>query len=175
MCGVTSKKQPSIEKGYYHDGITVCDKGLFCCAYSTVMDVCMSTEVLKMKYAFAFYFVKRIVWADNILADGEREYIEEWFPQSLLVALGIHKEEECIRYYQSARKKLVEALKEEEKHELFGLLLGACVADDYLDYREFVLLDEAAKILGLGNQQMFELMEYYLETNITLGAFPSDS
>ena len=40
------------------------------------------------------------------------------------------------------------------------------VADDYLDFREFMVLDEAANILGLSNQEMFQLIEFYLESHI---------
>ena len=131
----------------------------------------MSLDILKMKYAFAFCFVKRIVWADEVLVESEKAYMEEWFPQTLFYALGLHTQEELDQYDLLARTRISSLLSEDEKKEVFGLLLGACVADDYLDFREFSILDEAAKILGISNQQMFEMMEYFLEANMaTIGA-----
>ena len=127
----------------------------------------MSLDILKMKYAFAFCFVKRIVWADEILVESEKAYIEEWFPKTLFYALGLHTQEDLDRYYQLAYTRISSLLSKDEKKEVFGLLLGACVADDYLDFREFSILDEAAKLLEISNQHMFELMEYFLEANMT--------
>ena len=59
-----------------------------------------------------------------------------------------------------------EQKKEEQKKELFGLMLGACVADDFLDFREFGILEAAANVLLIEQEQMFAYIDFFLDADI---------
>ena len=61
---------------------------------------------------------------------------------------------------------LPEQLSEAQKKEVFGLLLGASLADDFLDFREFGILEAAAKVLRIDNEEMFSMIDFFLDAEI---------
>lgn len=130
----------------------------------------MEDSVLQMKYAFATVFVKRIIDADGILHPQEEKYFAEWFPSSLLEQLKICSPESLHHHYVRSLDVLPNVLTEIQKKEIFGLLLGACLADDFLDFREFGILEAAARVLHIETKQMFEMLDFFLDAEI-----PSES
>ena len=130
----------------------------------------MEDSILQMKYAFAVIFVKRIIDADGVLHPQEEKYFAEWFPLSLLQQLELDSPELLHHHYVRSLSVLPEVLTELQKKELFGLLLGACLADDFLDFREFGILEAAARVLCIETEQIFELLDFFLDADI-----PSES
>ena len=130
----------------------------------------MEDSVLQMKYAFATVFVKRIIDADGILHPQEEKYFSEWFPLPLLQKLELDSPESLHHHYVRSLDVLPSILTEMQKKELFGLLLGACLADDFLDFREFGILEAAARVLQIETEQMFDLLDFFLDADI-----PSES
>ena len=130
----------------------------------------MEDSVLQMKYAFATVFVKRIIDADGVLHPQEEKYFSEWFPISLLQKLELDSPESLHHHYVRSLDVLPNVLTEMQKKELFGLLLGACLADDFLDFREFGILEAAARVLQIETEKLFELLDFFLDADI-----PSES
>ena len=130
----------------------------------------MEDSILQMKYAFAVVFVKRIIDADGVLHPQEEKYFAEWFPLSLLKQLRLDSPELLHHHYVRSLDVLPTTLTEIQKKELFGLLLGACLADDFLDFREFGILEAAARVLQIETEQIFELLDFFLDADI-----PSES
>ena len=130
----------------------------------------MEDSILQMKYAFAVVFVKRIIDADGVLHPQEEKYFAEWFPLELLKRLGLDSPDLLHHHYVRSLDVLPTALTEIQKKELFGLLLGACLADDFLDFREFGILEAGARVLQIETEQIFELLDFFLDVDI-----PSES
>lgn len=130
----------------------------------------MDESLLRMKYAFALVFVKRIVEADGVIHPEEAKYCTQWFPNELLIRLSLHTKKMLLNAYVQSLDVLPDVLDPGQKQEVFGLLLGACLADDYLDFREFGILEAAAKVLRIDNEEMFALIDFFLDADI-----PSES
>ena len=130
----------------------------------------MDESLLRMKYAFALVFVKRIIEADGVIHPEEAKYCVQWFPNDVLIRLSLHTKENLLNSYVQSLEVLPDVLDATQKQELFGLLLGACLADDYLDFREFGILEAAARVLRIGNEEMFHLIDFFLDADI-----PSES
>ncbi len=126
----------------------------------------MDRELMRMKYAFALVFVKRIIEADNIIHPDEVLYFEEWFSPQVLALLSLSTKKEVLDSYVRSLDVLPQALSTEQKKELFGLMLGACVADDFLDFREFGILEAAASVLLIDKEQMFSYIDFFLDAEI---------
>ena len=126
----------------------------------------MDRELMRMKYAFALVFVKRIIEADNVIHPDEVLYFEEWFAPEILSLLSLTTKKELLHVYVQSLDVLPHALEEEQKKELFGLMLGACVADDFLDFREFGILEAAANVLLIEQEQMFAYIDFFLDADI---------
>ena len=130
----------------------------------------MEDSLLQMKYAFAIVFVKRIIDADGILHPEEKKYFSHWFPLQLLQKLELNSPERLHHAYVRSLDFLPSALTDLQKKEVFGLLLGACLADDFLDFREFGILEAAARVLKIETEEIFELLDFFLDADI-----PSES
>ena len=130
----------------------------------------MDESILRWKYAFALVFVKRIIEADDVIHPEEAKYFAQWFPPELLVRLSLHTKEGLLNSYVQSLEILPDVLNRHQKEELFGLLLGACLANDFLDFREFGILEAAARVLRISNEEMFALIDFFLDADI-----PSES
>ena len=130
----------------------------------------METALIRMKYAFTTVFVKRIIEADEKIHPEEEKFFTQWFPQNLLEHLSLHTKDLLFDAYVQSLDILPEQLNEDQKKETFGLLLGACLADDFLDFREFGILEAAAKVLRIDGEEMFSMIDFFLDADI-----PSDS
>ena len=95
----------------------------------------METALMRMKYAFATVFVKRIIEADEKIHPEEEKFFMQWFPPTLLERLSLNSKELLFDAYVQSLDILPEQLSEAQKKEVFGLLLGASLADDFLDFR----------------------------------------
>jgi len=126
----------------------------------------MNRELMRMKYAFALVFVKRIIEADNVIHPDEKLYFAEWFSPKILSMLSLSTQKQLHEAYVQSLDILPQALNEEQKKELFGLMLGACVADDFLDFREFGILEAASNVLLIDNEQMFSYIDFFLDADI---------
>ena len=126
----------------------------------------METALMRMKYAFATVFVKRIIEADEKIHPEEEKFFRQWFPPTLLERLSLHSKELLFDAYVQSLDILPEQLSEAQKKELFGLLLGACLADDFLDFREFGILEAAAKVLRIDSEEMFSMIDFFLDADI---------
>lgn len=130
----------------------------------------MEDSLLQMKYAFATVFVKRIIDADGILHPDEEKYFSQWFPLTLLKKLQLDSPKLLHHHYVQSLDVLPQALTDIQKKEVFGLLLGACLADEFLDFREFGILEAASRVLRIESEEMFEMLDFFLDTEI-----PSES
>lgn len=130
----------------------------------------MEESLLQMKYAFATVFVQRIIDADGIVHPEEKKYFAQWFPLELLQKLELDSPEHLHHHYVQSLDVLPQGLTDLQKKEVFGLLLGACLADDFLDFREFGILEAAARVLQIQSEEMFEMLDFFLDADI-----PSES
>jgi hypothetical protein len=126
----------------------------------------METALMRMKYAFATVFVKRIIEADDVIHPEEEKFFAQWFPQELLNHLSLNTKALLFDAYVQSLDILPEQLNDSQKKEVFGLLLGASLADDFLDFREFGILEAAAKVLRIDSEEMFSMIDFFLDADI---------
>jgi uncharacterized tellurite resistance protein B-like protein len=122
----------------------------------------------RLKLAFAYDIVRRMVDADDQISDAETKFVMTQFPWSLLEIQGLV--DQARRFTPAfdvavadARAKLPTALPLEEKLALISLFVDASVADDEFHHNEGDVLVEAAHALGVSTA---ELMNH-------LGTLPS--
>jgi len=116
-------------------------------------------DLIRMKYAFAMQFVEQVIEADEIVREEELNYFAHCFPKELIEKLQLTDPMVRLELYQISLEELPKRLLFEEKLDLFGLLLGASVADDELEFREFGVLEAAAKVLGLNSEVMMDYID----------------
>ena len=119
----------------------------------------MEFELIRMKYAFAMQLAEQVIEADDVILKEEKEYFDLVFPEALLQKLALEDPKDVKVCYEKAVDELPERLDLEQKLEIFGLLLGASVADDFLEFREFGVLEASAKILGIPPEIMMDYID----------------
>ncbi len=116
-------------------------------------------DTLRLKLAFAYHIVQRIVGADERLARGEVRFLEQRFPAALLVKLGFLTAQGTFTelFQQATSEALLELprrLTLEEKFGMIDLLLDAALADDEFHPSEGIVLEHAARLLGVASEDL---------------------
>ena len=106
-------------------------------------------EMMRMKYAFAMHLVTNVIEADSIVVDSERDFFQECFPEELIDALDLSQPEKRAEMLTKALDELPRVMNLEQRLDIFGMVLGASVADGDLEFREFGVLEIAAKALHI--------------------------
>ena len=102
-----------------------------------------------MKYAFAMHLVQNVIEADSVILDSERDFFQECFPDALIHALDLSRPDVRAELLTKALEELPTSMSLEERLDIFGMVLGASVADGELEFREFGVLEVAlASFLG---------------------------
>ena len=113
----------------------------------------------RLEVAFALSVVQRIAAADHLVDVVETQFLSEHFPQQQLKDLELVNDSgdftELFRELVfDAVQQLAAALPVERKLSLISILHRACVADENLDHREIVVVLQAARELGLRDEQL---------------------
>ncbi|MEC7986249.1 MAG: hypothetical protein VX278_13875, partial [Myxococcota bacterium] len=125
----------------------------------------MELELIRMKYAFEIKLVEEVIAADEVILKEEQDYFEHFFPADLIRNLGLDDPLVLNECYKKAVVELPNRLTMEERLSIFGLLLGASVADDFLEFREFGVLEAAAKVLAIPAETMMDFIDSIFQKN----------
>ena len=103
----------------------------------------------RLKVAFALSISQLLVRADGVIVPDERAFLEEMFPQTMLVRLGLDDPERYAEVRDLAFRDVASVLDRDEKLQLLGLFFAVCEVDADIDVRELEVVTLAADQLGL--------------------------
>lgn len=120
-----------------------------------------SAQIERLKLAFAYDVVRRIVGADGTIDFDEVQFIEQSYPMRLLQLHGFigpdgvftDAFEDQVRL---ARVVLREQLAIQDRLALVSVFMDAAVADDDFHPGEGSVLVEAAQALGISSEKLFD-------------------
>lgn len=124
----------------------------------------LNKEIMRMKYAFAMHLVKNVIEADCVVVESEREFYRECFPEDLIRALDLQSPSVREKWLARALVELPSAMSLDERMDIFGMVLGASVVDGELEFREFGVLEVAAKALHIPQDNMMRYFEHTFES-----------
>jgi uncharacterized tellurite resistance protein B-like protein len=115
----------------------------------------------RMRLAFALRLVDRIVQADGVVRDDEKQFVSNLFPTDLLQRLGLDESAAVDEYFAEACEALPILLGHHDKLALVGLFFSACCSDGSLDAREMRVLKEGGEMLGLSREQVVKYLQRF--------------
>jgi uncharacterized tellurite resistance protein B-like protein len=113
----------------------------------------------KLKFAFALDVSRRIVEADGIIDEGEKDFLRRTFSDEELAELGLDEADDQMRMYDQAEAELKDLLGHHEKLALLSTFFAACYSDGKLDVREIRLIKEASSVLGIDNSDVVSYLQ----------------
>lgn len=108
----------------------------------------------QLSTAFALATVRRIVDADGVVSDSEKEFLANLFTAEELAALWLDDDAMVDALARDAVKLLAPLLGHHEKLALLSLFYAASYADGRVEVRELKVLKEAAATLGLDPREV---------------------
>lgn len=108
----------------------------------------------QLSTAFALATVRRIVDADGVVAESEKEFLANLFSAEELSALWLDDDAMVDALARDAAKLLPPLLGHHEKLALLSMFYAASYADGRVEVRELKVLKEAAATLGLDPREV---------------------
>ncbi len=114
----------------------------------------------ELKTAFELRIVHMVMTADEIVHRGEMDFLEGVFPPDEIDAHGFldRTENRFTRRFgkavQAAPEALSQWLSADEKLDMLRLFFKACEADGEVDPRELSVIVQAARMLGLSQEEL---------------------
>ncbi len=133
------------------------------------------TDKDRMKVAFAIKISGLVVQADGIVRPSEEAILEEMFPSSLLVSLGLDDTSTFVKFGTRAFRELKDLLTRTEKLELIEFFFAVCDADSDVHPRELEVVVMAADRLGIDFDDVHTTLQKMLESDvISTGMFNAE-
>ena len=133
------------------------------------------TDKDRMKVAFAIKISGMVVQADGIVRPSEEAILEEMFPSSLLMSLGLDDTSTFVQFGTRAFRELKDLLTHKEKLELIEFFFAVCDADADVHPRELEVVVMAADRLGIDFDEVHITLQKMLESDvISTGMFNAE-
>ena len=130
----------------------------------------------ELETAFALRVVHMVMTADEVVTDGEMEFLEGVFPPEVIHDKGYIDPSENLftrrfsRAIEAAPDALSQWLSEDQKRSMIALFFKACEADGEVDPRELGVVTQAARMLGLSQEETIREVSRLLGTRSLLHA-----
>jgi uncharacterized tellurite resistance protein B-like protein len=133
------------------------------------------TDIDRMKVAFAIKISGMVVQADGVVRPSEEAILEEMFPSSLLVSLGLDDTSTFVQFGTRGFRELKDLLTHKEKLELIEFFFAVCDADADVHPRELEVVVMAADRLGIDFDEVHHTLQKMLESDvISTGMFNAE-
>ena len=133
------------------------------------------TDIDRMKVAFAIKISDMVVQADGVVRTSEEAILEEMFPSSLLVCLGLDYTSTLVQFGTRGFLELKDLLTHKEKLELIEFFFAFCDADADVHPRELEVVVMAADRLGIDFDEVHHTLQKMLESDvISTGMFNAE-
>lgn len=108
----------------------------------------------RMRIVFAHHFSEKIIEADGVVHDDEKEFLARVFPADVMRQMGVDTDEPYKQALDEAFEQLPNVLGHHDKLAMIGLFFGACHSDGNLAATEMKVLKEAATSLGVKGSEV---------------------
>lgn len=108
----------------------------------------------RMRIVFAHDVSRRIIEADGIVHDDEREFLARVFPADIMRQVGVEDPADYAAALAEALEQLPGLLGHHDKLAMIGLFFSVCHSDGNLAADEMKVLKEAATLLGVPGSEV---------------------
>lgn len=116
----------------------------------------------RLKYVFLMFFVQKIIWADDVVDQAELDFVQEHFPQRLLLALDLQDTTILPSLLEEALGYIPGSFSPDEKLEMIGVCFGAAASTGTVNPAEVAILQVAAEKIGVSNEDLFGYIQTLL-------------